>query len=102
MINRKLDNIVSRYREKLFIFIKCTHCTGKIGGVESVHIIIVCAKNRIQNTAPVHWILVKSNTFFHWVQKVRQIENAIRVEVGSVFSRWQLNARDTEYLNHNI
>ncbi len=36
--------------------------------------------NRIQNTAPVLWILVKSNTFLHWVQKVRQIENAIMEE----------------------
>lgn len=76
MLNKTLDDNLSRYREKWYIFIKWYNYFHNIGGTESahwVHTIIVSVINWIKNTAPVTWILVKSNTFLHWVQKVCQI-----------------------------
>lgn len=37
MINRKLDDNVSRYREKRFIFIKWTHIAVTKSAVQKVH-----------------------------------------------------------------
>jgi len=75
-LSRKSRRVISLSMRCLLVY-KSMHSTDKIGGAERahwVHSIIVSAINLIQNTAPVHWIFVKSNTFFH---SVCQIENAI-------------------------
>lgn len=42
--------------------------THKIGGAERAHERLSMQLNGIQITSPVHWLLVKSNTFLHSVR----------------------------------
>ena len=78
---------VPRYREKRFIFIKCTHCTDKIGGAENAHSVRTSVVSAIKsntkhrtsslNIGQIEYVFALSA---HRVQKVRQIENAIRLQ----------------------
>jgi len=81
-----LNENLSHYIEKLFKFIKCTHCTDKIGSAENAHwmhtSVVIAVKLNIK--------YCKLNIYVfgftaQWVQKVRQIKIAIRCNQKCMF-----------------